>query len=181
MVRSCSIPESLACEWEANTSSYQTLSCRLVSSHNSSHYRLASNQDRWVLSSLNCNIHQRFGWADAAPDKPQHHLPSQTLPHLWWALLHTRSLTHSLTCLALYIECSSSFVFILYIFVQLIFFCSQVFHNTNFLDPIFFCPVLTKLALDLHVNFCLSGLFFKACNWLIYWLLTVDLAIYLSD
>ena len=37
-----------------------------------------------------------------------------------------------------------------------------------------FCPALTKLALDLHVNFCLfvcvfvclSGLFFKASNWL---------------
>ena len=52
-----------------------------------------------------------------------------------------------------------------------------------------FCPALTKLALDLHVNFCLfvclcaclSGLFFKASNWIIYWLLTVVLATYLSD
>ena len=52
-----------------------------------------------------------------------------------------------------------------------------------------FCPALTKLALDLHVNFCLfvclsvclSGLFFKASNWMIYWLLTVVLAPYLSD
>ena len=53
----------------------------------------------------------------------------------------------------------------------------------------FFCPALTKLALDLHVNFCgsvclfvcLSGLFFKASNWMIYWLLTVVLATYLSE
>ena len=47
----------------------------------------------------------------------------------------------------------------------------------------YFCPALTKLALDLHlhVNFRLSGLFFKASNWLIYWLLTVVLAPYLSD
>ena len=53
----------------------------------------------------------------------------------------------------------------------------------------YFCPALTKLALDLHVNFCLfvclsvclSGLFFKASNWIIYWLLTVVLATYLSD
>ena len=52
-----------------------------------------------------------------------------------------------------------------------------------------FCPALPKLALDLHVNFglfvclfvCLSGLFFKASNWIIYWLLTVVLATYLSD
>ena len=51
------------------------------------------------------------------------------------------------------------------------------------------CPALTKLALDLHVNFCLSvclsvcvsGLFFKASNWMIYWLLTVVLAPYLSN
>ena len=28
---------------------------------------------------------------------------------------------------------------------------------------------------------CLSGLFFKASNWIIYWLLTVVLATYLSD
>ena len=55
--------------------------------------------------------------------------------------------------------------------------------------PLHFCPALTKLALDLHVNFCvfvclsvcLSGLFFKASNWMIYWLLTVVLAPYLSD
>ena len=53
----------------------------------------------------------------------------------------------------------------------------------------FFCPALTKLARDLHVNFglfvclfvCLSGLFFKASNWIIYWLLTVVLATYLSE
>ena len=59
------------------------------------------------------------------------------------------------------------------------------------------CPALTKLALDLHVNFCLfvcmfvclsvclfvclSVLFFKASNLMIYWLLTVVLAPYLSD
>ena len=50
-----------------------------------------------------------------------------------------------------------------------------------------FCPALTKLALDLHVNFCLfvlclfvrlSGLFFKASNWMIYWLLTVVLTVW---
>ena len=62
---------------------------------------------------------------------------------------------------------------------------------------IYFCPALTKLALDLHVNFCLfvclsvrlsvcvsvclSGLFFKASHWMIYWLLTVVLVTYLSD
>ena len=56
-----------------------------------------------------------------------------------------------------------------------------------------FCPAPMKLALDLHVNFCVSvclfvclsvcvsGLFFKASNWMIYWLLTVVLATYLSD
>ena len=56
-----------------------------------------------------------------------------------------------------------------------------------------YCPALTKLALDLHINFCvsvcvyvcmsvcLSVLFFNACNWMIYWLLTVVLATYLSD
>ena len=52
-----------------------------------------------------------------------------------------------------------------------------------------FCPALTKLALDLHVNFCVfvclfvcvSGLFFKASNCMIYWHLTVVLATYLSD
>ena len=57
----------------------------------------------------------------------------------------------------------------------------------------YFCPALAKLALDLHVkkslfvclfvclSVCLSGLFFKASNWMIYWLLTVVLAPYLSD
>ena len=52
-----------------------------------------------------------------------------------------------------------------------------------------YCPALTKLALDLHVKkslsvclfVCLSTLFFKASNWMIYWLLTVVLAPYLSD
>ena len=46
MVRSCSIPESLACEWEADTSLYQTSSCRLYISQDSSDYRLSSPQDR---------------------------------------------------------------------------------------------------------------------------------------
>ena len=46
MVRSCSIPESLACEWEADTSLYQTSSCRLYISQDSSDYRLNSPQDR---------------------------------------------------------------------------------------------------------------------------------------
>ena len=52
-----------------------------------------------------------------------------------------------------------------------------------------FCPALTKLALDVHVNFCgsvclsvcVSGPFFKASNWMIKWHLTVVLATYLSD
>ena len=50
------------------------------------------------------------------------------------------------------------------------------------------CPVLTKLALDLHVNFrmcsvlcVLSRLFFKASDWLIYKPLTVVLAPFLSN
>ena len=46
MVRSCSIPESLACEWEADTSLYQTSSCRLYISRDSSDYRLITPQDR---------------------------------------------------------------------------------------------------------------------------------------
>ena len=46
---------------------------------------------------------------------------------------------------------------------------------------LYFCPALTKLALDLHVNFCMcvcimyvcmyvrmfSGLFFEASDWLL--------------
>ena len=53
-----------------------------------------------------------------------------------------------------------------------------------------FCAELTKLALDLYVKkwmcvrvvcVCISCLFFKASNWMIYWLLTVVLATYLSD
>ena len=35
--------------------------------------------------------------------------------------------------------------------------------------------------LSVCLSLCVSGLFFKACNWLIYWLLTVDMATYLSD
>ena len=31
------------------------------------------------------------------------------------------------------------------------------------------------------LSVCLSGLFFKASDWIIYWLLTVVLATYLSD
>ena len=57
--------------------------------------------------------------------------------------------------------------------------------ETNHENPVVFCPALTKLSLDLHVkkslSVCLSGLFFKASNWVIYWLLTVVLAPFLSD
>ena len=35
--------------------------------------------------------------------------------------------------------------------------------------------------LSVCLSVCLSGLFFKASNWMIYWLLTVVLATYLSD
>ena len=42
MVRSCSIPESLACEWEADSNLYQTSSCRLFTSLDSSDYRLGA-------------------------------------------------------------------------------------------------------------------------------------------
>ena len=68
--------------------------------------------------------------------------------------------------------------------------CRGVRHNLLYKRR--FCPALTKLALDLHVNLCIlysfllsvcvfSGLFFKAFNWMIYWLLTVVLAPYLSN
>ena len=49
MVRSCSIPESLACEWEANSGSYQTSSCRLFQPYNTSEYRLATSHDRYAV------------------------------------------------------------------------------------------------------------------------------------
>ena len=35
--------------------------------------------------------------------------------------------------------------------------------------------------LSVCVSVCLSGLFFNASNWIIYWLLTVVQATYLSD
>ena len=57
---------------------------------------------------------------------------------------------------------------------------------------ILFVQRLTKLALELHVNFCIlsgcmyfvcmfSGLFFKASDWVIYLLLVVVLAHRLSN
>ena len=50
-----------------------------------------------------------------------------------------------------------------------------------------FCPALTKIALDLHVNFCIlcvcvfSVCFSKVSNCMICWLLTVVLAPYLFN
>ena len=37
------------------------------------------------------------------------------------------------------------------------------------------------VCLSVCLSVCVSGLFFKASNWMIYWLLTVVLATYLSD
>ena len=70
--------------------------------------------------------------------------------------------------------------FLIFIFTPQIWnYCSQIRHIQiyNWLFFFFnvsdFCPALTKLALNLHLNFCVSvcvsGLFFKACNWMIYW------------
>ena len=44
-------------------------------------------------------------------------------------------------------------------------------------------PTCQYLCVCLFVclSVCVSGLFFKASNWMIYWLLTVVLATYLSD
>ena len=41
--------------------------------------------------------------------------------------------------------------------------------------------VFVCVCVSVCVSVCLSGRFFKASNWMIYWLLTVVLATYLSD
>ena len=44
-----------------------------------------------------------------------------------------------------------------------------------------FLSVCLSVCLFVCLFVCLSGLFFKASNWMIYWLLTVVLATYLSE